>query len=747
MTSASTGSTSPPCCRPSTDRRTGTTSSTTAGWMRRAAGRTGSTRSAAAARDAGMGVLVDIVPNHMGVGDPAANAWWWDVLASGRDVGVRGLLRHRLGCGRGQGAHPGAGESIERPRHPEPCASSATSSVPRAPVPAAAVGRRRPADVVHASSTTSSSTGVARLRAELPPVLRGVELAAPGRAPEVFEASHREIVRWVREAGRRVRSDCASTTRTGSPIPAGTSTPGRRDRRRLRAGREDPPVRRAASAGLGDRGHHGLRRARRHRPRARRPGRARALEALDASLRPEGPLAWADLIHDTRRAVADGILQLGGAAPRARALGAATRPDARRCARRAPRLLPRLPHLPPARRRAPRGCARGRRDRPAPRPRRHRSTSSRAALGDPRASGGDPLPADQRDGDGEGRRGHAPSTGTRGSPRLTEVGGDPDQFAHDGRRVPCGAGRRLAAHPAGMTTLTTHDTKRGEDTRARISVLAELPGEWAAFVGRRRRPRSATARSRTCSGSRIVGSWPREREALHEYADKAAREAEAARAGQDPDEAFEDRAAGAGRHGLRRPATAADLERVRRAHHSRPAGRTRWREAAAADRPRCPGRLPGQRALGVLARRPRQPAPRRLRRAPPDAGRARRGSIARRSTRRARPSCSSHPAPCVPPRPAGAVHRLHPADRVRACGRPPHRSRPRRRDPRGDPAAGRAGGGRRLARHDDRAAERPVPRRPHRRAVPRRRHLRPPTCSPATPSHCCSGTDREPNIG
>ena len=38
-----------------------------------------------AARSRGMGVIVDIVPNHVGVGDPQQNAWWWDVLTHGRD--------------------------------------------------------------------------------------------------------------------------------------------------------------------------------------------------------------------------------------------------------------------------------------------------------------------------------------------------------------------------------------------------------------------------------------------------------------------------------------------------------------------------------------------------------------------------------------------------------------------------------------------------------------------------------------
>ena len=44
-----------------------------------------------------MGLVVDIVPNHVGVGQPAQNPWWWDVLRHGRDSRVRDVLRHRLG--------------------------------------------------------------------------------------------------------------------------------------------------------------------------------------------------------------------------------------------------------------------------------------------------------------------------------------------------------------------------------------------------------------------------------------------------------------------------------------------------------------------------------------------------------------------------------------------------------------------------------------------------------------------------
>ncbi len=37
----------------------------------------------AALRRAGMGQVIDVVPNHMGVGHPRSNAWWWDVLENG----------------------------------------------------------------------------------------------------------------------------------------------------------------------------------------------------------------------------------------------------------------------------------------------------------------------------------------------------------------------------------------------------------------------------------------------------------------------------------------------------------------------------------------------------------------------------------------------------------------------------------------------------------------------------------------
>ncbi|HEX9175157.1 MAG TPA: alpha-amylase family glycosyl hydrolase, partial [Mycobacterium sp.] len=48
-------------------------------------GANGLARLSAAARSRGMGLVVDIVPNHLGVDAPAQNPWWWDVLRHGRD--------------------------------------------------------------------------------------------------------------------------------------------------------------------------------------------------------------------------------------------------------------------------------------------------------------------------------------------------------------------------------------------------------------------------------------------------------------------------------------------------------------------------------------------------------------------------------------------------------------------------------------------------------------------------------------
>ena len=61
---------------------------------------------------------------------------------------------------------------------------------------------------------------------------------------------------------------------------------------------------------------------------------------------------------------------------------------------------------------------------------------------------------------------------------LNEVGGDPSIFAVDVDTFHDAMAARQRDWPDAMVTLSTHDTKRGEDVRARITVLAEEPGHW-----------------------------------------------------------------------------------------------------------------------------------------------------------------------------------------------------------------------------------------------------------------------------
>ena len=65
---------------------------------------------------------------------------------------------------------------------------------------------------------------------------------------------------------------------------------------------------------------------------------------------------------------------------------------------------------------------------------------------------------------------------------LNEVGGNPDQFGLSLAAFHKANGQRCERWPHAMLATSTHDTKRGEDTRARLAVLSEMPEEWAKQV-------------------------------------------------------------------------------------------------------------------------------------------------------------------------------------------------------------------------------------------------------------------------
>jgi (1->4)-alpha-D-glucan 1-alpha-D-glucosylmutase len=65
---------------------------------------------------------------------------------------------------------------------------------------------------------------------------------------------------------------------------------------------------------------------------------------------------------------------------------------------------------------------------------------------------------------------------------LNEVGGRPTGAGIEPARLHAWNARRLAEWPHGLSTTATHDTKRGEDVRARLNVLSEIPREWQRVV-------------------------------------------------------------------------------------------------------------------------------------------------------------------------------------------------------------------------------------------------------------------------
>jgi (1->4)-alpha-D-glucan 1-alpha-D-glucosylmutase len=67
---------------------------------------------------------------------------------------------------------------------------------------------------------------------------------------------------------------------------------------------------------------------------------------------------------------------------------------------------------------------------------------------------------------------------------LNEVGGDPEEFGISLESFHRQNSARLKHWPHAMLTLSTHDTKRGEDARARINALSEAAPGWRAALMR-----------------------------------------------------------------------------------------------------------------------------------------------------------------------------------------------------------------------------------------------------------------------
>ncbi|MCP2335397.1 alpha-amylase family glycosyl hydrolase [Actinomadura rupiterrae] len=123
---------------------------------------------------------------------------------------------------------------------------------------------------------------------------------------------------------------------------------------------------------------------------------------------------------------------------------------------------------------------------------------------------------------------------------LNEVGGDPTRFAVAPADFHAYCGGVAADWPLTMTTLSTHDTKRQEDVRARLAVLAEIPDEWDATVTAWHSPSSPLEPDlEYLMWQTLVGAWPITEERMRGFLTKAMREAKTATNWITPDEAYE----------------------------------------------------------------------------------------------------------------------------------------------------------------------------------------------------------------
>jgi (1->4)-alpha-D-glucan 1-alpha-D-glucosylmutase len=143
---------------------------------------------------------------------------------------------------------------------------------------------------------------------------------------------------------------------------------------------------------------------------------------------------------------------------------------------------------------------------------------------------------------------------------LNEVGGEPFQPPPTPEQFHRRILDRAARFPHDMTATATHDTKRGEDVRARLNVLSEIPDLWTEAVGRWRDLNAALRKTEDDSTipdaneeyliyQTLVGTWPVEQlddeswttfaERLLQYFEKALHEAKLHSSWLSPDQDYD----------------------------------------------------------------------------------------------------------------------------------------------------------------------------------------------------------------
>ena len=503
-------------------------------------GRAGLDAASAAARALGVGVLVDIVPNHVGVATPKQNLWWWDLLTHGRQSRYAEAFDVDWDFGGGKVRIPVLGDE------PHPAFEIIDGELAyyenRFPLAPGTADDGASPSQVHSRQNyelmnwrrADSELNYRRFFAVN--TLAGIRVETPW----VFDESHAEIIRWITEGladGLRVDHPDGLADPAGYLDALAAATDGAYVLvEKILEGDEQLPTSWATS---GTTGYDAL--ADVDRVLVDPAGRT-ALDALDSTLRDSiEPVSWSRLIHSTKRSIADGILRsevlrlerdLGTAAPQPSEGTADALAELLACFPVYRSYLPLgVEHLHEAVRLA----------------KEYRPELS-LRIDDLLPTLSDPdHPAAIRF---QQTSGMVMAKGVEDTAfyrytrlgSLTEVGADPSEFSIGIEEFHHRHQLRQASFPFSLTTLSTHDTKRGEDVRARISVLAEIPTEWAAILGRLRAAAPlGDGPLESLLWEAVVGAWPASRERLHAYAEKAAREAGNSTRWTAPREEFEAR--------------------------------------------------------------------------------------------------------------------------------------------------------------------------------------------------------------
>ncbi len=506
-------------------------------------GKAGFDRFVAALHERGLGLVLDLVPNHMGVDDPAAAPWWWDVLQHGQDSAHAGAFDIDWAFGGGKVRLPvlGSADDVEKLEvvsggaggdgtaelryydHRFPIAPGTGDGTPQE------VHARQHYELV---DWRRADGDLNYRRFFAINTLAGLRVEDPA----IFDATHELVLQLVRDGavdGLRIDHPDGLADPKGYLDRLAEASGGRWTvvEKILEPGEDLPDSWRTA----GTTGYDALTEV---DDVLIDPAGEPAITALDTELA-GGPVDYARLVHDCKREVTDGML--GSEVARlVRVIGELPGIDPAEQTEALAELLAGFPvyrsYLPDGREHLDATVA-------AARDRRPDLVQAIDALHPVLAQAGTEAATRFEQTSGPVMaKGVEDSAYYRWSRfvALNEVGGDPAEFGSTVAEFHEAQVRRAQRRPESMTTLSTHDTKRSEDVRARLAVLAEIPTEWAQLVrGWLARHPLADRPLAHLVWQNLVGAWPLSRERAHAYVEKAAREAGTSTTWTEPDEQFE----------------------------------------------------------------------------------------------------------------------------------------------------------------------------------------------------------------